>query len=155
MTDIHDDLPILRVATYNRPKRVQGLGRVRRLESHNLGLAVEQLDADIICLQEVRKDNRKEESFFNNWPEQNQADFLTPLGYTAAYRTNATTRWGEHGNALLTRWPILESNHRDISDHRFEQRGLLHVAMEIAGQRIHTIVVHLGLVQGSRLRQTA
>lgn len=145
----------LRVATYNIHKGVQGIGPARRLEIHNLGHAIEQLDADIICLQEVRKDNRKEESFFNNWPEQNQADFLTPLGYTAAYRTNATTRWGEHGNALLTRWPILESNHRDISDHRFEQRGLLHVAMAIAGQRIHTIVVHLGLVQGSRLRQTA
>jgi len=40
MTDIHDDLPILRVATYNIHKGVQGLGPVRRLEIHNLGLAV-------------------------------------------------------------------------------------------------------------------
>ncbi len=41
---------ILRVATYNIHKGVQGLGPARRLEIHNLGLAVEQLDADIVCL---------------------------------------------------------------------------------------------------------
>ena len=46
--------PVLRVATYNIHKGVQGLGPARRLEIHNLGHAVEQLDADIVCLQEVR-----------------------------------------------------------------------------------------------------
>ena len=49
---------ILRVATYNIHKGVQGLGPARRLEIHNLGHAVEQLDADIVCLQEVRKAHR-------------------------------------------------------------------------------------------------
>lgn len=155
MTESHEALPTLRVATYNIHKGVQGLGPVRRLEIHNLGLAVEQLDADIVCLQEVRKINHREASRFANWPEQSQADFLTPLGYTAAYHTNATTKWGEHGNALLSRWPIVATHHRDISDHRFEQRGLLHAVMEIEDRRIHTIVVHLGLVHGSRLRQAA
>ena len=38
----HDD--ILRVATYNIHKGEQGIGPARRLEIHNLGLAVEQLD---------------------------------------------------------------------------------------------------------------
>ena len=45
----------VRVATYNIHKGVQGVGPARRLEIHNLGHAVEQLDADIVCLQEVRK----------------------------------------------------------------------------------------------------
>ena len=49
----------LRVATYNIHKGVQGIGPARRLEIHNLGHAIEQLDADIICLQEVRKMNRQ------------------------------------------------------------------------------------------------
>src|SRR5574344_2410012 len=60
---------ILRVATYNIHKGVQGLGPTRRLEIHNLGLAVEQLDADIVCLQEVRKMNRREANYFENWPQ--------------------------------------------------------------------------------------
>jgi endonuclease/exonuclease/phosphatase family metal-dependent hydrolase len=36
----------LKVATYNIHKGVQGFGPARRLEIHNLGLAIEQLDAD-------------------------------------------------------------------------------------------------------------
>ena len=148
-------LDTLRVATYNIHKGVQGVGPVRRLEIHNLGHAIEQLDADIVCLQEVRKMNRLGERRFARWPEQPQADFLCPEGYHAVYETNAYTRHGEHGNALLTRWPIVRHRHEDMSDHRFEQRGLLHVELMLAGQRVHAIVVHLGLIKGSRVRQIA
>ncbi len=151
----HEHSGILRVATYNIHKGVQGLGPARRLEIHNLGLAVEQLDADIVCLQEVRKLNRREALYFDRWPEVPQADYLAPEGYEAVYRTNAYTRDGEHGNALLTRWPVIGHQHEDISDHRFEQRGLLHVEVDVQGKRVHAIVVHLGLIAGSRLRQVA
>jgi endonuclease/exonuclease/phosphatase family metal-dependent hydrolase len=143
----------LRVATYNIHKGVQGIGPARRLEIHNLGHAIEQLDADIVCLQEVRKMNRQAAARFSQWPELPQADFLAPEGYTAVYETNAVTRHGEHGNALLTRWPVLRQGHQDISDHRFEQRGLLHVVIDINNQPVHAIVVHLGLIKGSRVRQ--
>jgi endonuclease/exonuclease/phosphatase family metal-dependent hydrolase len=143
----------LRVATYNIHKGVQGLGPGRRLEIHNIGHAVEQLDADIVCLQEVRKLHRREEQFFTRWPELPQAEFLAPEGYEAVYKTNATTRHGEHGNALLSRWPVVSHAHEDVSDHRFEQRGLLHVHVHVDGRAVHVIVLHLGLIAGSRLRQ--
>lgn len=156
MTAAHNsDSGILRVATYNIHKGVQGLGPARRLEIHNLGLAVEQLDADIVCLQEVRKMNRREALYFDRWPDVPQADYLAPEGYESVYRTNAYTRDGEHGNALLTRWPVVGHQHEDISDHRFEQRGLLHVEIDIQGRSVHAIVVHLGLIRGSRMRQIA
>jgi len=145
----------LRVATYNIHKGVQGVGPTSRLEIHNLGHAMEQLDADLICLQEVRKMNRQAALRFSRWPEMSQAEFLAPEGYHAVYETNATTRHGEHGNALLTRWPVVRHRHEDMSDHRFEQRGLLHVEIEIEGQPVHAIVVHLGLIKGSRVRQIA
>ena len=86
---------IVRVATYNIHKGVQGVGPRRRLEIHNLGHAVEQLDADIVCLQEVRKVHHGEARFFAHWPELPQAEFLAPPGYEAVYRTNATTRHGD------------------------------------------------------------
>jgi endonuclease/exonuclease/phosphatase family metal-dependent hydrolase len=141
------------VATYNIHKGVQGLGPVRRLEIHNIGHAVEQLDADVVCLQEVRKLHRREERYFTRWPELPQHEFLAPEGYEAIYQTNATTRHGEHGNALLSRWPVMNQAHEDISDHRFEQRGLLHVCVHAHRKNIHVIVVHLGLIAGSRVRQ--
>lgn len=142
-----------RVATYNIHKGVQGLGPARRLEIHNLGHAVEQLDADIVCLQEVRGHHHKLKKRFVHWPEQGQADYLSPEGYEAIYRTNAFTRHGEHGNALLSRWPVLATGHHDVSDHRFEQRGLLHAVVEVGARPVHVVVVHLGLIHASRERQ--
>jgi len=147
----------LRVATYNIHKGVRGMGPGKRLEIHNLGLGIEALDADLVCLQEVRLYHRREAQRFEQtllgWPDEGQADFLAPDGYTVAYRTNAVTRHGEHGNALLSRWPIGDVGHHDVSDHRFEQRGLLHVPVLWQGAELHVVVAHLGLIHSSRVRQ--
>ena len=147
----------LRVATYNIHKGVRGVGPSKRLEIHNLGLGVEALDADLVFLQEVRLFHRRESRLFNRtwfgWPEQGQADYLAPEGYEVAYRTNAITRHGEHGNALLSRWPMGDSDHHDVSAHRFEQRGLLHVPVHWQGRAVHAVVAHLGLTHGARVQQ--
>ena len=147
----------LRVATYNIHKGVRGLGPRKRLEIHNLGLGIEALDADLVCLQEVRLFHQREALHFQRtllgWPEGGQADYLAPEGYEVAYRTNAVTRHGEHGNALLSRWPIGDVGHHDVSDHRFEQRGLLHVPVLWHGVEVHAVVAHFGLIHASRVRQ--
>jgi len=147
----------LRVATYNIHKGVRGMGPNKRLEIHNLGLAVEALDADMVFLQEVHLYHKGHAMQFDRtsfgWPEQGQADFLAPMGYDVAYRTNAVTRHGEHGNALLARWPLGDVGHHDVSDHRFEQRGLLHVPVQWNGNTVHAVVVHFGLAHASRMRQ--
>ena len=157
MNSVLPDSPHLRVATYNIHKGVRGLGPRKRLEIHNLGLGVEALDADLVFLQEVRHFHHREAQQFQRtwfgWPEQGQADFLAPEGYEVAYRTNAVTKHGEHGNALLSRWPLGEAGHHDVSDHRFEQRGLLHVPVQWHGQVVHAIVAHLGLMHAGRVRQ--
>ena len=148
---------VLRVATYNIHKGVRGMGPGKRLEIHNLGLGIEAMDADLVCLQEVRlfhqRDALRFERTLLGWPEGGQADFLAPDGYDVAYRTNAITKHGEHGNALLSRWPMGETYHHDVSDHRFEQRGLLHVPVLWQGIEIHVIVAHFGLIHSSRVRQ--
>ena len=148
---------ILRVATYNIHKGVRGVGPGRRLEIHNLVLGIEALDADLVFLQEVRSLSRLAARRFPDtrvgWPRLPQADYLAPEGYDVAYRTNAVTREGEHGNALLSRWPIGDIGHHDVSDHRFEQRGLLHVPVTWNDTLIHAIVAHLGLIHSSRVRQ--
>ncbi len=147
----------LRVVTYNIHKGVRGVGPRKRLEIHNLGLAVQALDADLVFLQEVRLfhtgDARRFDHTSFGWPAQGQAEFLAPEGWEVAYRTNAVTRHGEHGNALLSRWPLGDIGHHDVSDHSFEQRGLLHVPVQWQGQRLHAVVVHLGLAHSGRVRQ--
>jgi endonuclease/exonuclease/phosphatase family metal-dependent hydrolase len=74
----------LRVATYNIHKGVRGVGPRKRLEIHNLGLAVEALDADLVFLQEVRLFHTRDARHFDRtsfgWPDQGQADYLAPTG---------------------------------------------------------------------------
>lgn len=153
----HSPGDVLRVATYNIHKGVRGLGPAKRLEIHNLQMGVQALDADLVCLQEVRLFHHREAAQFNRtwfgWPEKGQAEFLAPEGYEVAYRTNAVTKGGEHGNALLSRWPIGDIGHHDVSDHQFEQRGLLHVPVHWQGTVVHVVVAHFGLIHSSRLRQ--
>jgi endonuclease/exonuclease/phosphatase family metal-dependent hydrolase len=148
---------LLRVATYNIHKGVRGLGPRKRLEIHNLVLGIEALDADIVFLQEVRHSHRADARRFPDthigWPRLPQADYLAPEGYAVAYRTNAVTRFGEHGNALLSRWPLGDAGHHDVSDHRFEQRGLLHVPVKWRETTLHAVVAHLGLMHAGRVRQ--
>ena len=147
----------LRVATYNIHKGVRGVGPRRRLEIHNLGAGVAALDADLLFLQEVRSFHEGEARRFKRtafgWPDEGQAHFLAPEGYEVAYHTNAFTKGGEHGNALLSRWPLGDVQHHDVSDHRFEQRGLLHVPVQWRGRTLHAIVAHLGLIHAGRVRQ--
>ncbi len=153
-----DRTNVLRVATYNIHKGVSGLGPARRLEIHNLRAGVQVLDADVLFLQEVSHVHETNARRFRHppqaWPALGQADFLASQGWRqVAYRSNAYTRHGEHGNALLSRWPLGEVRHVDVSDHRFEQRGLLHVPFDWQGTCVHAVVVHLGLMHTSRLRQ--
>ena len=153
-TGLHDRL---RVATYNIHKGVRGVGPRKRLEIHNLGLGIEALDADLVFLQEVRLHHSRDARHFHRtsfgWPDQGQAEFLAPEGYDVAYRSNAVTRHGEHGNALLSRWPLGDIGHHDVSDHRFEQRGLLHVPVQWQERTLHAVVAHLGLMHAGRVRQ--
>ncbi len=148
---------VLRVVTYNIHKGVRGVGLVRRLEVHQQGLGIAALAADLVCLQEVRHfhagDARRFDHPYLGWPTEGQAECLAPAGYACAYRTNAVTRQGEHGNALLSRWPLDEIHHHDVSDHRFEQRGLLHVPLRWPDRELHVVVVHFGLIHTSRVRQ--
>jgi endonuclease/exonuclease/phosphatase family metal-dependent hydrolase len=143
----------LRIVTWNIHKGVNGPWMARRLEIHNLAQAVDSFNADVVCLQEVRKFNTRERQRFAHWPDEPQAKFLAPEGFEAVYVTNAVMKHGEHGNALLSRWPVLAHSHEDMSDHRFEQRGLLHVHVMWEQREVHVIVVHLGLFGRSRARQ--
>lgn len=56
---------------------------------------------------------------------------------------------------MLTRWPVVTHQHEDISDHRFEQRGLLHVQVLAARATGACGGGAFGLIRASRARQVA
>jgi endonuclease/exonuclease/phosphatase family metal-dependent hydrolase len=150
----------LRVATYNIHKGVLrdffGLKRISRI--HELRARLHDLHADLIFLQEVQGKHDRHERRLDLWPREPQDVFLARspgLKHTfeTAYGKNATYLHGHHGNALLSRFPILQFEQRDISDHALEKRGLLHCVVDVGGRPVHCFVVHFGLFGRSRERQ--
>lgn len=66
---------------------------------------------------------------------------------------NAVYKAGHHGNAILSRFPIVHTRNKDVSAHRFEQRGLLHCEIDFNGQSVHCFCAHFGLFARGRRAQ--
>ncbi len=150
----------IRVATYNIHKGVSSLRSTPRVIA--LKKAIAEFHADVVFLQEVqgRHDKHferygKEELARHHWPETAQHDYFKGDAHHSAYGMNAVYDHGHHGNALLSAFPIENSHNHDISDHAYEQRGILHCVLETTAGRVHCYVVHLGLFESGRGRQTA
>ncbi len=141
----------LRIATYNIHKGVSAFGRKTRI--HDLKEAIKLLDADLVFLQEVQGQHDHHAKKHANWPEQAQHEFLAGDSHLSAYGMNAVYEHGHHGNALLSRLPILQASNHDVSDHAYEQRGILHVQIQLDDVQAHCFVIHLGLFAASRRRQ--
>ena len=141
----------LRIATYNIHKGVSAFGRKARI--HDLKEAIKLLDADLVFLQEVQGQHDHHAKKHADWPEQAQHEFLAGDSHASAYGMNAVYQHGHHGNALLSRLPILHSSNHDVSDHAYEQRGILHVRVQLDEVIAHCFVIHLGLFAASRRRQ--
>lgn len=123
---------------------------------HELREAVRTVSADIVFLQEVLGTHERHSRRHANWPEGSQYEFLADTIWPQfAYGRNAVYPAGHHGNALLSKMPIVSHRNRDASISRQEKRGLLHCVLAVPGQdtEIHTICVHLGLRESHRIRQ--
>jgi len=151
----------LRVATYNIHKGVIrdffGLRRVSRI--HELRTRLHELHADLVFLQEVQGRHERHAERFDEWPVEPQDQFLAKSpglrhSFETAYGKNANYLHGHHGNALLSRFPILHRDNRDVSDHALEKRGILHCVVKVQQRHVHCFVVHFGLLARSRERQS-
>jgi endonuclease/exonuclease/phosphatase family metal-dependent hydrolase len=70
-----------------------------------------------------------------------------------AYGRNAVYEAGDHGNAILSKFPILDWENIDISPSRIERRGILHAAVEGADGPFHALCTHLALLEHHRREQ--
>jgi endonuclease/exonuclease/phosphatase family metal-dependent hydrolase len=127
----------------------------RRFVLHELRDAVRASGADVVFLQEVLGRHEKH-SRRANWPKTSQYEFLADSIWTDfAYGQNSVYTHGHHGNALLSKFPILRHQNHDVSLRKRDRRGLLHCVIDLPEQRIelHAICVHLGLVESHRRSQ--
>jgi endonuclease/exonuclease/phosphatase family metal-dependent hydrolase len=145
----------LNIVTYNIHKGFSQFNR--RVVLHELRERLRLLNSDVVFLQEVQGERRYLPRRHADYPQQPQHEFLAQeIWPHHAYGMNAVYDGGHHGNAILSRYPILKWENEDISAHGFESRGALHCELELPGRQdvtLHCLCVHLGLFKRGRVRQ--
>lgn len=126
-----------RIATYNIHK-CRGFD-LRMLPSRVIAVIAE-LDADIVCLQEVVNAPDAE----SKYDQAGQIERAFPQ-YTMVFGSNRQLQGGTYGNMILSRFPVRSWRNHDLSRDGRERRGVLQAAVEAPdGQTVHLFNVHLG-----------
>ncbi|MDP8244494.1 MAG: endonuclease/exonuclease/phosphatase family protein [Candidatus Hinthialibacter antarcticus] len=125
----------LRVMTYNI-HHAEGMDK--KVDAARIAQVISSANADLVALQEV--DRGVERSQKLDLPKI----IASNLGFSFAFGKNINYQGGEYGNAILSRFPILESNNHHYKMLREgEQRGLLHAKIEINGNPLLFIATHI------------
>jgi endonuclease/exonuclease/phosphatase family metal-dependent hydrolase len=144
----------LKVMTVNTHKGFTALNR--RFILPELRDAVRTVGADVVFLQEVLGTHSRHSRKVDNWPEAPHYEFLADTMWPQfAYGRNAVYPKGHHGNAVLSKFPIVHFRNHDVSVSGPEKRGLLHCVLRLPGRTVdvHVICAHLGLAEAHRQQQ--
>ena len=146
----------IHVLTYNIHKGYCTGNRRFVLESMRDRIA--ETGADIVFLQEIHgtavKSDAKRRRF--SYPDQPHFEYLADSVWPHyAYGRNAIYRKGDHGNAILSRYPFVSWENIDVSVFPRTSRSILHGVIELPNtqQPLHTLCVHLGLLEQERREQ--
>ncbi len=141
----------LRVLSYNIHKCIGGVDR--RYDPSRIVDVIRKLDTDILMLQEVDAGVTRSKG-------DKQVDVLgEELGLP--YRTwfpNVDVRGGgQYGNAILSRYPLIESSNVDLSVRFKKKRSALHAVLRVrhdaVDRTVHVFNMHLGLAGYERKQQ--
>ena len=122
---------------------------------HQLREALHSLEPDVVLLQEIKGQHPKEHLESDDGSLSSQFEYLADeLWPHYAYGRNSVHLDGDHGNAILSKFPIYKSYNLDISTNPIEKRGLLHATVELPdGKDLHLLTTHLNLHERGRAKQ--
>jgi endonuclease/exonuclease/phosphatase family metal-dependent hydrolase len=119
---------------------------------------IAETGADIVFLQEIHgnavKSEAKKRRF--SYPDQPHFEYLADQAWPHyAYGRNAIYRKGDHGNAIMSMFPFAAWENIDVSIFPRSSRSILHGVIDLPelGTRLHTLCVHLGLLEQERREQ--
>jgi endonuclease/exonuclease/phosphatase family metal-dependent hydrolase len=137
-----------RIATYNIHKC---RGFDHRTSPDRINAVIAELDAQILCLQEV-VDARDGPRIFD---QARQIAKAFP-DYSWCFGSNRPLRGGRYGNMTLSRFPIRSWRNHDLTHRKREERGVLQADIEIGeNQALHVFNIHLGTSYTERRSQAA
>ena len=154
MSDTPATAHVLTVMTVNIHKGFTTFNR--RFMLPELRSAVRQVGADLVFLQEVMGTHDEHGRNIAGWPEAPHYEFMADeIWPQYAYGRNVVYPEGHHGNAVMSKYPIIHECNHDVSVAGPERRGLLHCVLHVPGQAhgVHAICVHLGLNERHRRDQ--
>jgi endonuclease/exonuclease/phosphatase family metal-dependent hydrolase len=135
---------VFSVASYNIH---QCVGVDGKRDPHRVACVIQELEPDIIGLQEVDYRPLGDKKSY-------QLNYLSEVtGMTAIAGPTIHRPEAEFGNALLTRWEILQVQLHDLSIARRQPRGAIDAVINIKGEPVRVLVTHLGLRGHERRRQ--
>jgi endonuclease/exonuclease/phosphatase family metal-dependent hydrolase len=143
----------LRILSYNIHKCIGGVDR--KYDPVRTCDVIRKLDCDIVMLQEV-------DAGVSRSRGDKQCDLLgDELGMPhRAWYPNVDVRGGGHyGNAILSRYPLIETTNIDLSIRFKKKRSVLHGVVRVRhddiDRTVHVYNMHLGLARFERRIQLA
>jgi endonuclease/exonuclease/phosphatase family metal-dependent hydrolase len=146
--------PTLEVMTYNIHKGFSP-GNTRFV-LHQIRDALKKTDADLVFLQEIQGRHTYRELLVQGWPDSPQFEFLAgEIWPHHAYGKNAIYNAGDHGNAILSKYPFVFWENINVSFTRRASRSVLHGIIEVPefDQPVHVMCIHFDLIPSERRRQ--
>ena len=138
----------LRVLSYNIHKCIGGVDR--RYEPRRIVDVIRRLEPDVCMLQEV-------DAGVSRSNRDHQVDVLgEELGmkYRCWYPNVDVRGGGQYGNAVLSRYPIIESANVDLTVRFKKRRSALHAVLRVrhdgVDRTVHAYNMHLGLARYER-----
>ena len=125
----------IRVMTYNIH---HGEGADGKIDLNRIAEVILSHKADIVALQEVDRDVER------TGRRDLIAELATLTGMNYAFGKNIDYQGGDYGNAVLSRFRIIEQQNRRYKMVRpGEQRGLLQVVLQVEGKKLVVLNTHL------------
>ena len=115
-----------------------GVGMDKKLDLQRIADVINAAHPDLVGLQEVDRGVKRTEG------KDEIAELASMTRMEYAFAPNLDYQGGKYGVAILSRFPIKNTEHRMFENKReAERRGMLRVEVEVKGKRLDFVTTHL------------